>query len=441
MSGPLQSQSPDQSWSARGAVVVGLLGLCILVGGFGSWAVLSNIAGAVVASGKFEVDRNRQVVQHIDGGVVAEILMDEGDTVVAGQTLIKLDSSELSSQLVITEGQLFELMARRGRLEAERDTLDIIEFAPELLELGPKRPEVADLLAGQERLFAARKASQEREIEQLQKRALQIQEQIVGIKAQQDSMRTQLELIDQELVGQQSLLDRGLAQASTVLTLRRTKADLQGSLGELIASEAQSNERITELDIETLKLGTSQREEAITQLRDLRYQELELSETRRSLRERLERLDIRAPVSGIVYGLSVQTPRSVIRPADPVLYLVPQDRPLVIAAQVEITDINHLYIGQDVAVRLPALDQVTTPELVGAVSLVSADAFQDEQSGAAFYRVEITLNAGEQDRLPQDVILLPGMPVESFIRTADRSPLSYLVQPLTDYFVRAFRES
>ncbi len=441
MSGPSQSQPSGQNWSARGAVIVGLLGLLVLVGGFGSWAILSNIAGAVVASGKFEVDRNRQVVQHIDGGVVDEILIDEGDTVVAGQTLIKLDASELVSQLVITEGQLFELMARRGRLEAERDTLNTIDFAPELSDLAPRRPEVADLIAGQERLFLARKASQSREIEQLQKRALQIQEQIIGIKAQQASMRAQLELIDQELVGQQSLLDRGLAQASTVLTLRRTKANLQGSLGELIASEAESNERITELDIETLKLGTSQREEAITQLRDLRYQELELSETRRSLRERLERLDIRAPVSGIVYGLSVQTPRSVIRPADPVLYLVPQDRPLVIAAQVEITDVNHLYIGQDVAVRLPALDQVTTPELVGTVSLVSADAFQDEQSGAAFYRVEITLNPGEQSRLPSDVILLPGMPVESFIRTADRSPLSYLVQPLMAYFVRAFRES
>ncbi|WP_291729283.1 HlyD family type I secretion periplasmic adaptor subunit [Leisingera sp. F5] len=433
--------SGQSNWPARRPLIIGLLALLVLVGGFGSWSVLSSISGAVVATGRIEVDRNRQIVQHLDGGIVAEILVDEGDTVAEGATLIRLDANELTSQLVITEGQLFELMARRGRLEAERDTAAAITFEPELLQAADVQPDVSDLVQGQRRLFQARKDTTAREIEQLEKRRSQIQEQIRGVEAQQTSMNVQLELIGEELESQQSLLDRGLAQAATVLNLRRTQADLQGRLGELVASEAQSEGRITEIDIEILKLATSQREEAISRLRDLRYQELELAENRRSLQGRLARLDITAPVSGIVYGLQVQTPRSVIRPADPVLYLVPQDRPLVIAAQVAPTDIDQLYTGQEVTLRFSALDQRSTPELFGHVTQVSADSFEDQGSGISYYRAEIELNPGERGRLPAGTVLIPGMPVESYIRTDARSPLAYLVKPLADYFNKAFRES
>jgi len=430
-----------QDFSARKPIILGLLGLIVLVGGFGTWAVLSQIAGAVVAGGRIEVDRNRQVVQHLDGGVVAEILVDEGDTVPEGQTLIRLDSNLLNSQLLIAEGQLFELMARRGRLEAERDSNSEIVFDEDLLEAARGRAEVAELLDGQERLFRARQESVTKETEQLEKRRGQIGNQIEGIVAQQRSRRSQLELIEQELVSQQSLLDKGLAQAGRVLSLERTKAELEGELGELIASQAQQEGRITEIDIEILKLGTTQREDAITQLRDLQYRELEVAEQRRSLLEQLSRLDIKAPVSGIVYGLQVHTPRSVIRPADPVLFLVPQDRPLVIAAKVETIHIDQIHLGQSVTLRFSALDQRLTPELIGTVMQVSADAFVDEASQASYYRVEIQLNEGEVDKLPPGAILIPGMPVEAFIRTADQSPIYYLVKPLADYFTKAFRET
>ncbi|NSY37840.1 HlyD family type I secretion periplasmic adaptor subunit [Leisingera sp. ANG59] len=433
--------SVESNWPARRPLMIGVIALLVLVGGFGSWSVLSSISGAVVATGRIEVDRNRQVVQHLDGGIVDEILVDEGDTVAEGDTLIRLDANELTSQLVIVEGQLFELMARRGRLEAERDEAAEVTFDPELLKAAETQLEVKDLVEGQRRLFQARRDTTAREIEQLEKRRAQIQEQIRGIQAQQKSMKVQLDLIGEELGNQQSLLDRGLAQAATVLNLRRTQASLDGQLGELVAAEAQAEGRITEIDIEILKLGTGQREEAITRLRDLRYQELELAETRRSLQQRLARLDITAPVSGVVYGLQVQTPRSVIRPADPVLYLVPQDRPLVIAAQVAPTDIDQLFTGQEVTLRFSALDQRSTPELFGRVTQVSADAFEDQGSGISYYRAEIELNPGEQGRLPAGTVLIPGMPVESYIRTADRSPLGYLVKPLADYFNKAFRES
>ncbi|MEY8839691.1 HlyD family type I secretion periplasmic adaptor subunit [Cribrihabitans sp. XS_ASV171] len=431
----------DQTWSARKPIIIGMIGLIVLVGGFGTWAVRSSIAGAIIAGGRIEVERNRQVVQHLDGGVVDEILVDEGDSVEEGETLIRLDANLLTSQLLIVEGQLFELIARRGRLEAEREGTDTITFDAELLKQAETRPDVADLIEGQKRLYEARQESIARETEQLEKRRSQIENQIDGIVAQQESLKQQLELIREELVDQQTLLDKGLAQAGRVLALRRTEADLSGSLGELVASEAAQEGRITEIDIEILKLTTRQREEAISRLRDLRYRELELAEQRRSLQEQLSRLDIKAPVSGIVYGLQVHTPRSVIRPADPVLFVVPQDRPLVIAARVEPIHIDQIFVGQEVILRFSALDQRQTPELIGTVTQVSADAFEDEASRVSYYRAEIELAEGEQAKLPEGSVLIPGMPVEAFIRTEDQSPIYYLVKPLADYFTKAFRET
>ena len=400
-----------------------------------AWAIQAQISGAIVSTGKIEVDQNRQIVQHPDGGVVDDILVEEGDI------LIQLDSTLLASELTIIEGQLFELMARRGRLEAERDSEDGIDFDTEIMDLAKIDEVVRDQMAGQVRLFLAHSASIEKEIEQLGKRRLQITDQIVGIDAQMDAMNVQLELLAQELSNQQELLDKGLAQIARVLNLQREEARLSGTLGELKAQRAQAEGRITELEIEILKIETQRREEAITRLRDLQFQELELAEQRRSLQERLSRLEIRAPVYGIVYGMQVFAKRSVIRPADPVLYLVPQDKLLVITAQVEPIHVDELYVNQEVSVRFSALDSRTTPELFGKVTQVSADAFQDEQTAFSYYRAEIELNEGEIDRLPEGTILIPGMPVETYMKTTDRSPLEYLVKPLADYFAKAMRES
>jgi HlyD family secretion protein len=435
----MTDQSPNKRWSVTKPMIVGLLALVILVGGFGTWAVMAQITGAVIASGQIEVDRNRQVIQHPDGGVVEAILVDEGDEVEAGDLLIQLDSNTLKSELVIVEGQLFEIMARRGRLEAERDGADVINFPEKLLAFD--RPEIEGLIAGQIRLFDARLETAAKTKEQLGQRRAQIVSQIGGISAQRDALVRQQELISKELEDQKTLLDRGLAQASGVSALQREEADLLGDLGELVASEAQAAEQITEIEIEILGLDTTRREEAITRLRDLQFNELELTERQRTLTEQLDRLDIRAPLSGIVYGLTVFAERSVIRPADPVMFLVPQDRPLVIAAQVQLTDVDQIYVGQDATMRFSAFDQRRTPELFGTVTLISADAFQDDSALAPFYRVELRLNEGEIDRLPEDMTLIPGMPVESFVRTADRSPMDYLIKPLADYFAKAFRES
>jgi len=406
-------------WSARRPLGVGLIALLILVGGFGGWAVTAQITGAVIVSGLIEVDQNRQIVQHPDGGVVTMMNVDEGDFVNEGQLLMRLDPQDLDASLAVVEGQLFEVLARRARFEAERDAVTALEFDPLLDEGDPDT--VQSLKDGQVNLFQARLDSVARRTEQLANRKDQIASQIRGISAQQEALGTQLSLIDEELANQQSLLDRGLAQAATILNLQREKARLAGQLGELAASVGGAEERITEIEIEILGLATARREEAITRLRDLQFNELELRERRTSIVRQIERLEIRAPVSGIVYGLQVFGSRAVIRPADPLLFLVPQDRPLVIATQVAPTDIDVLTIGQAVSVRFSALDQRTTPELYGTVAIVSADAFTDQPTGASYY-------------------LIPGMPVEAFIRTADRTPFNYLVRPLTDYIARTFRD-
>ncbi|MDI3338345.1 HlyD family type I secretion periplasmic adaptor subunit [Defluviimonas aestuarii] len=426
--------------SVRGPLLLGGVALALLIGGFGLWSVTTEIAGAVVAGGQVEVEQNRQVVQHPDGGVVAEILVKDGDLVAAGAPLLRLDGTLLRSELTIVEGQFFEILARRGRLEAERDDTETIAFPEELRKTSAERSEIAALMKGQERLFASRRETEANEIDQLQRRRGQIANQIEGIAAQRASADDQLRLIGEELADLQTLLDRGLTQAGRVLALEREKARLAGTAGELDAAKAEAEGKVTEIDIEILKRGSTRREEANSQLRDLGYRELELAERRRSLIEQIDRLEIRAPVSGIVHALQVTTPRSVIRAADPVLFLVPQDRPLVIAARVSPINVDEIQIGQEVTLRFSAFDSRTTPELFGQVARISADALTDEASQLSYYRTEVVLEPHELDKLAGQAII-PGMPVEVFIRTGDRTPLAYLIKPLAEYFNRAFRES
>lgn len=427
-------------YSVNRPMIQGMIALIVLVGGFGAWATLVNIAGAVVATGRIEVEQNRQVVQHADGGIVSEILVSEGMEVAADQVLIRLDPSILVSELAIIEGQLFELMARRGRHEAEQDGRAEAIFDPLLTKAAATNSETRALMQGQVQLLQARRAALASQIDQLTKRGQQIARQIDGILAQQDALTVQLRLIEEELADQQSLLNRGLAQSSRVLALQREQARLGGQIGALVAEAAMAQSRITETGIEILRLQDTRREEAIARLRDLHFREMELAEQRRALMQRLERQDIRAPLAGVVHGLQVFARRAVLRPAEPLLYIVPQDRALIITAEVNPVHIDQVYPGQDVTLRLPALDQRRTPELTGRVVQTSADAFADPATGVAFYRAEIVLAEGEVNRLPDGTRLIPGMPVQAFIRTGDRSTLDYLVKPLADYFSTALRE-
>ena len=427
-------------WRARGPVVLGLVGLSVLVGGFGTWAATSRIAGAIVAQGRVAVESNRQVVQHPDGGVVADIAVREGAVVAAGDVLVRLDDGILRARETILAGQLDEIDARSVRLEAERDGEDALRFADDLLARAAADPEVGALVEGQRNLFAATRDTRARRVEQLRRRQAQIASQVEGVRAQQAGLTRQLDLIAEEMADQQSLLERGLTQAARVLALQREEARLQGNVGELAASAAELEGRRTEIDIQILGLTDEVRQNAIAELRDLRARALEVRTELAAVRDRLGRLDVRSPVGGVVYDLAVFGPGAVVRPAEPLLYVVPQDRPLVMQARIAPTDVDQVFPGQPATLRLPTFDARTTPELFGSVVRVSPDAFVDEATGASFYGVEVLPDAGEVERLPPGRVLLPGMPVEAYLRTTDRTPIAFLTQPLTDYFARAFRE-
>ncbi len=428
------------TWSARMPLTVGFISLAILILGVGTWSATANIAGAIVAEGKVEVEVNRQVVQHPDGGVVDEILVDDGDRVQAGNVLVRFDDTMLKSDLKIIEDQLYEMIARRGRLSAERDGMTEITFEEELLFAAEGSEQIAGLIAGQISLFDARSNTLTEEIAQLRERQTQIRLQIGGTEAQLAAVSKQLDLMSQELVDQQSLLEQGLTQAGKVLALQREQAGLQGSIGELSAGIAESRGRIAEIEIEILKQGSALREEAATTLRDMQFRENELRQRAVGLQETLDRLDIRAPVSGIVYGMAVHAVRSVVRAAEPVLYIVPQNAPWVISSRIDPVMIDNVRIGQDATLTFAAFDSRTTPQLLGTVTKVSADAFTDERTGQSFYTAEILPKPGEIDKL-KVLEVVPGMPVTAFIQTGERTALSYLLKPFTDYFNKAFREN
>ncbi|MFM7446256.1 MAG: HlyD family type I secretion periplasmic adaptor subunit [Tabrizicola sp.] len=426
--------------SFRQPVFLGLAATLILVLGFGYWATATRISGAIIAPGLIEVEADRQIVQHPDGGVVEAILVREGARVAAGEVVLRLDGAALRSDLRIVEWQLSELTARTARLTAERDGVESLVYADDLLAQAARAPEVAAQLTGQRRLFEARRATLADQRALLVQRIGQITEQSNGLAAQGEALATQLDLIEKELAARQGLLDKGLAQAGTVLALERERARLQGLLGALAADLAQTRGQVTETQIEIAGLETRRREEAAAELREIGSVVLELAERRRALADRIDRLDIRAPVAGIVLGLQVTTPRAVLRPADPVLYIIPQGGLLVISAQIPPIHIDEVTVGQPADLVFPAFSARDTPHLRGRVTLVSEDALRDNRTGAPYFTVRLQLEAGEAARLG-DRALLPGMPVEVFLQTGARTPLAYLIKPFTDYFDHAFRES
>nr|WP_069299039.1 HlyD family type I secretion periplasmic adaptor subunit [Neptunicoccus sediminis] len=432
--------APVQSrWSAKKPLFLGMLAVAVLIGVLGIWGSFATISGAVISSGMIQVESLRQVVQHPQGGVVGEILVKEGDRVEAGDVLIRFDDTLLRSELATVNGQLNEILSRRARLIAERDNAEKLSFDPELLEVAKTSADVRALIEGQSRLFEARRESLDQQVEQLNERKQQIKLQIRGVEAQLASSKEQVALITKELIDQQGLLEKGLAQASRVLSLEREAARLKGSIGELESAAARGGAQIVETDIQILQLRNQRREEAISTLRDLSYSEIEMLERKLSLRETLSRMDVRAPMSGVIHGLTVHAIRSVVRPADAILYVVPTDSPLVITTRISAINVDQVHVGQDASLRFSTFDQRTTPEIFGTVAKVSADVFQDDTTGMSYYSAEIVPNEGEMERLG-DVELLPGMPVEAFIKTEERSPISYLTKPFTDYFNRAFRE-
>ena len=430
----------NQNYSAKLPLAVGFFALALLTGGVGWWSVHTRISGAVIASGLVVVESNRQIIQHAEGGIIGEIAASDGDHVEAGDLLLRLDDALLRSEHSILETQLTELRSRRARLEAERDGQSRVSFAEDLSKRAQTDDGVAAQITGQRTLFEARRSTLAEKLHQIDKRIAQKTNQIDGTRAQLNALRIQQDLIARDLTDQESLLEKGLVQAQRVTSLQREAAGTAGDIGRLTSEIAQFHGEIASLEIEKLTLKTARREEAITVLRDLHFRELELTEQKSGVVERLSRMEVRAPVSGIIYGSTVFALRAVIRPAEPLMYVVPQDQPLLVSTRTSANSIDQVHVGQTASLRFTAFNQRLTPEVAGSVVRVSADVIEDDASGQNYYRVDIMPDPAQLVKL-EGHTLLPGMPVEAYLKTKERTPLSYLMKPLTDYFRRALRES
>ena len=440
--GAPNSGGATKSWTARRYLYPGLGITLALFLGVGVWSAYAQIAGAVIASAELRVQNKRQTVQHLEGGVVEEIMVRDGEFVTAGDVLMRLDSTSVAANLEIVEAQLDELMARRVRLEAEGLEAEMTPNE-EVLERAEQRPQAKRMLEGQKSLFEARRETMQQQLQQLEGRIEQTKDEIKGGEAQIAALDRQLELIREELTANRDLLRRGLIEKSRVTALEREEARLDGQRGALVSQIAQSKGRISEVEIRMLELRSTRREEAITQLRDMTAQIAELSERRTALAESLSRMVIRAPDNGIVLDMTVNTVGGVVSPAEPLLYLVPTEAPLVVEARIETFARDEVYTDQPATVLFPGFNQRTTPELIGKVGKVGADKLEDQRTGMPYYVVEIDVPEQEWQRLRDSIgtELAPGMPAEAHIQTGERSAASYFLKPLMDNFRRAWIES
>ena len=438
-------QTPAIWSSTRGALSRGFAALAVLVVGLIGWSVFASISGAVIVSGWVAIESRNQVVEHIDGGTVRDILVRDGDTVAAGEVLLRFDDVVPRSEEAILRAQYAELRAQRNRLEAEFRSADRVVWDAELAALGESDAEIGEILAGQERLFRARNDARTGEAAQLRERIGQARQEIAGLEARAASLKQQSELVDEELAAKRRLLQQGAVDRGAVLGLERTAENLQGLAGLSVAAIARTRGRIAEYEIQIVQIDATRIEQAEERARQVQAKENEVREQLASVRERLGRLELRAPVAGEVFGLTVFAPREVVRPGEPILHVVPAGAELVAVAQLAPIHVDQVYPGQPATLRFSAFPARTTAEFEGRVERVSADALRDAQSGESWYQVEVSLGGPSEPSAAgaaqsAGLRLTPGMPVEIHIQTGERSPISYLAKPLSDYFLRSLRE-
>lgn len=440
--GVVASSGAANPWRAGRYLAFGTVLSLGLVAGIGVWSAYAMISGAVIAPAELRVEGDRKTIQHLEGGVVSEILIKDGDTVEAGEILMRLDSTALAAQIEVIEGQLDELAARRFRLEAEMTDAPDVFVDAEFEERMRLRPSARKLFEGQITLFHARRETMAARIEQLEGRIEQTREEIAGTESQIEALDRQLVLIEEELVAQRSLLARGLTEKSRVIQLDRENARLSGERGQLRSEVARLRGRISELRINILETRNTRREEAITTLRDLTARIAELRENRTARQQSLDRVDIRAPLAGVVLDMAVNTIGGVVSPAAGLMDIVPTDRTLIVEARISPQDRDRIWPNQAARVRFTNFNQRSTPEIDGAVWRIGADKLTDERTGQGYFPVKIRVPEAEFERLRNsiDAELVPGLPAEVHIQTGERSAASYLLKPLTDQLKRAFRE-
>ena len=424
--------------SMRRHLVAAIVVVLVLVVGVGGWAATAVISGAVVASGSLVVDTNVKKVQHPTGGIVGELRVRDGDRVHAGDVVVRLDETVTRANLAIVTKGLGEMMARKARLESERDGLDTITFPAQLLAEADD-PDRAAAMDSERKLFNLRKTARSGQKAQLRERVAQLGEEITGLAAQQNSKAKEIALIERELAGVRELWKQNLVQLTRLTALEREAARLDGERGQLVAASAQAKGKIAETALQILQIDQDIASDVAKELREVDGKIGELVERKVAAEDQLKRIDIRAPQDGTVFQLAVHTIGGVITAGDPIMLIVPEADNLSVEVKVNPQDIDQLQLNQKAILRFSAFNIRTTPEIEGVVTRISADTSTDQRTGQSYYTVRIAMPADQIERLGE-VKLLPGMPVEAFMQTRDRTMLSYLIKPLHDQFLRAFRE-
>jgi HlyD family secretion protein len=405
--------------------------VALLAGGVGGLAATTELSGAVIAPGSLVVDTNVKKVQHPTGGVVGELRVRDGDRVKSGDIVVRLDETITQANLAIVVKSLNELQARLARLEAERDDAEMVVFPAELLARGAN-PEVARTVEGERNLFKLRRTARAGQKAQLKERVAQLREEIQGLTGQAAAKRREIELIGQELEGVRELWRKNLVQIQRVTALERDAARLEGERGQLVAATAQSKGKISEIELQIIQIDQDLRSEVAKEMREVQGKLAELVERKVAAEDQLKRIDIRAPQDGQVHQLAVHTLGGVITAGEAIMLIVPETDALTVEAKLAPQDIDQVRPGQRAVLRFSAFNQRTTPEINGFVTRVSGDLSTDQRTGMTYYTVRISLPEEEVGRLGVGLRLIPGMPVEAFIQTGERTVLSYLTKPLTD---------
>ncbi|WP_419914403.1 HlyD family type I secretion periplasmic adaptor subunit [Hoeflea sp.] len=425
--------------SADGAIRFGLALMVLLFVVGGGWASIARLSGAVIAPGQVSVSGKPKDVQHVDGGLVAEIHVSEGEQVSLGEPLLRLDDTLLRAEFEVHAARLRESVARLARLEAERDNLDAIVWRDDLLDINRIIDDPA-VRQGQERLFDARRQSRIGKVSRLREKIHQFRNQVIGTTTVMRSNERQIASLDEELSGVRQLREKGLATASRVLNLERQRETLTGQNGELTSGIARIENSISETELQILQIDHDFREDVLATLRQASGEYDEVSQLLKTTQEKIRRVEITAPAAGIVHDLSVFTIGGVVASTATLMQIVPQDDRFEIETRIEPASIDEVFPGQSAHIRFSAFNQRTTPELIGTVTRVSADVLQEASTGATYYTAHIDVAEAELEKL-EGLDLVAGMPVEVFIQTSRRSVLSYVLKPLSDQVRRAFRES
>jgi HlyD family secretion protein len=424
----------------RELVVAGAALVGIFVIGAGTWAAMAPLESAAIASGTVVSDSHRKTVQHLEGGIIGAILVHDGDSVRAGQVLIRLDDTKARTTLGALLGQLADAKARQARLLAERDALEAIDFPSDLLARVGADATLAAAIAGQRKIFETRRLLMDSKIAAIHERIAQVNEQINGHQAEIASLTKRIALLQEEIAGVEQLVSHGLERKPRLLQLQREMADMEGKRGDTLAQIAKAKQTIAESEVDILSLKHDRQKDVADELRETEKKLHELEEQSQAASDVLARTEVRAPENGTVTELRVHTPGGVVNAGEALLDLVPQADRLVVEAKVRPEDIDRVHEGLPAQVRLLPYKQRRTPPIAATVVYVSADRLVDKHSNEPYYEAKLRVDEEQLAGLGDEVKLVPGMPSEAMIKTGETTVAAYALSPILDSFHRAFGE-